>query len=354
MSKVADRNQAVSALRGIAIAMVVLGHINRGLLEGRAGTLAAPLSFLDFVLYTAHMPVFFYLAGYFTWQSLGNRTPTDFASSRWAAIAYPYLLWSVIIVVARFVLSNVVHINHAVPPAALLRIAWAPINILWFLYALLCMQLVAIMFRKRPYLLFIGALSASVVATLGASFFQDNVAGKVGAHVPFFALGFLLAASGSQPIPDILKTKWFGAATLAAWITACVVVYTYGTQNPTSFALLPISVVGIAALASFSLHLTGAASSKFGRHLARLGDASLPIYLIHSFALAVIPRVLRVVNVQSPFIELFAGLVIGVYLSWGVYLLSRAVGLDGPLGFDAKRVSRFGKRDKFPGSINRA
>jgi len=354
MSKVADRNQAVSALRGIAIAMVVLGHINRGLLEGRAGTVTAPLRFLDFVLYTAHMPVFFYLAGYFTWQSLGKQTPTDFAKSRWAAIAYPYLLWSVIIVAARLVLSNVVHLNHAVPPAALLQIAWAPINILWFLYALLCMQLVAILFRKRPYSLLIVALGASIIATLGASFFHGNVAGKIGAHAPFFALGFVLAAIGEQPIPVTVKTKWFGVAALTGWIAACLVTYSYGIQNPTIVILLPISTLGIVALASISLHLTKSGTSKIGNHLARLGDASLPIYLLHSFALAVIPRALKVVGVQSPLIELSAGLLIGVYASWGIYLLSRKVGLDGPLGFDAKKVPRFARRVSLPESVNRA
>jgi fucose 4-O-acetylase-like acetyltransferase len=343
MSIVAARNNAVSALRGIAIAMVVLGHINRGLLEKRAGTLGVSLNTLDFILYTVHMPVFFYLAGYFTSQSLTNRTSTIFAKSRWVAIVYPYLLWSVIIVAANFVLSSVVHINHIVPPSALSRIAWNPINILWFLYALLCMQLVAIVFRKHPYLLLVIALGASLVATLGASFFQANVAGKVGAHAPFFALGFALAAAGIQPIPVTIRTKWFAAAALAGWIATCLVAYTYGMQNPTTFALIPVSILGIAALASFSLIVTGSGKSVVGRHLAQMGDASLPIYLLHSFALALIPRTLRVLNVQSPLLELAAGLAIGVYLSWGIYLLFRKVGVDGLLGFDSKKVPRLRK-----------
>jgi len=343
MSRLVDRNHAVSSLRGIAIAMVVLGHINRGVLETRAGMLAALLNFLDFVLYTAHMPVFFYLAGYFTSRSLGNRTPTVFAKSRWAAIIYPYLLWSIITVAAHFVLSNVVHINHMVPPAALSRIAWDPINVLWFLYALLCMQLVAILLRKHPYLLLVVALGASLAATLGASFLQGNVAGKIGTHAPFFALGFTLAAAGIQPTPDAIRTKWFATAAFAGWIAACAIAYTYGIENPTTFALLPISILGIAALASISLIVTGPGTSVIGRHLAQMGDASLPIYLLHSFTLAVIPRALRVLGVESPLLELAAGLAIGVYLSWGIYLLSRKIGVDGLLGFDAKKVPRLRK-----------
>jgi fucose 4-O-acetylase-like acetyltransferase len=343
MTAVVDRDRGVSALRGIAIAMVVLGHINRGLLETRAGALTASLSFLDFVLYTVHMPAFFYLAGYFTWQSLGNRMPTVFAKSRWAAIIYPYLLWSAITVAAQFVLSHVVHVNHMVPPAALLRIAWHPISIFWFLYALLCLQLVAILFRKHPYLLLVVALGASLVVTVGASFFQSNVAGKIGAHAPFFALGFALAATGNEPLPDTIKTKWFGAAALAGWIAACAIVYAYGIQNPTSFALVPISVLGIAALGSLSLFLTQSGASIIGRHLARMGDASLPIYLLHAFVLAVIPRALKVLGIQSPMLELSAGLAIGVYLSWGIYLLVRKVRLDGLLGFNSKMVPRLRK-----------
>ncbi|MEG8022584.1 acyltransferase [Sphingomonas aerolata] len=185
MIATADRNRGVSALRGIAIAMVVLGHINRGILEGRAGSLDLPLMVLDFVLYTAHMPVFFYLAGYFTHQSLGNKAPGAFTKSKWASIVYPYLLWSVITVIAHSLISHIVRINHPVPLWALSQIAWAPINVLWFLYALLCMQLTAVLFRHRPYALLVVAIAASLAATTGISALQGNVAGKIAAHAPF-------------------------------------------------------------------------------------------------------------------------------------------------------------------------
>ena len=346
MIATADRNRGVSALRGIAIAMVVLGHINRGILEGRAGSLDLPLRVLDFVLYTAHMPVFFYLAGYFTHQALGNKAPGAFAKSRWASIVYPYLLWSLITVIAHFLISHIVRINHPVPLWALSQIAWAPINVLWFLYALLCMQLTAVLFRHRPYTLLVVAIAASLSATTGVSFLQGNVAGKIAAHAPFFAIGFALAAAGQSPIPERLKAGWFCGAALAFWVAACAVIYHYGVKDPTSLSMLPISIIGVAGLASASLILTRSSKSVIGAHFVKMGDASLPIYLLHSFTLALIPRAMRSLGVQSPLIELVAGLAIGVYLSWGIYLIVMKIGLDGLLGFNAKKVPRVGAKQR--------
>ncbi|MEG8022585.1 hypothetical protein QP176_16875 [Sphingomonas aerolata] len=77
-----------------------------------------------------------------------------------------------------------------------------------------------------------------------------------------------------------------------------------------------------------------------GAHFVKMGDASLPIFLLHSFTLALIPRAMRSLGVQSPLIELVAGLAIGVYLSWGIYLIVMKIGLDGLLGFNAKKVPR--------------
>jgi len=326
--------------------MVVLGHINRGILEGRAGSLDLPLKVLDFVLYTAHMPVFFYLAGYFTHQSLGNKAPGTFAKSRWASIVYPYLLWSLITVIAHFLISHIVRINHPVPVWALSQIAWAPINVLWFLYALLCMQLTAVLFRHRPYAILVVAFAASLAATMGISFLQGNVAGKIAAHAPFFAIGFALAAAGQGPIPERLKPGWICAATLAFWVAASVVVYQYGVRDPTSFPMLPISVIGVAALASASLILTRFSKSVIGAHFVKMGDASLPIYLLHSFTLALIPRAMRLLGVQFPLIELVAGLAVGVYLSWGIYLIVLKAGMDGLFGFNAKKAPQLRPKER--------
>jgi len=248
------------------------------------------------------------------------------------------LLWSLITVIAHFLISHIVRINHPVPVWALYQIAWAPINVLWFLYALLCMQLAAVLFRHRPYALLVVAIAASLAATTGISFLQGNVAGKIAAHAPFFGIGFALAAAGQSPIPDRLKAGWLCGAVLAFWVAACAVAYHYGVKDPTSLSMLPISIIGVAGLASASLILTRPARSVIANHFVKMGDASLPIYLLHSFTLALIPRAMRMLGVQYPLIELVAGLAIGVYLSWGIYLIVLKVGLDGLLGFNAKKV----------------
>ncbi|WP_334010760.1 hypothetical protein [Sphingomonas aerolata] len=141
-------------------------------------------------------------------------------------------------------------------------------------------------------------------------------------------------------MPERLKAGWFCGAALAVWVAACAVVYHYGVKDPTILSMLPISIIGVAGLASASLNLTRSSKSVIGAHFVKMGDASLPIFLLHSFTLALIPRAMRSLGVQSPLIELVAGLAIGVYLSWGIYLIVMKIGLDGLLGFNAKKVPR--------------
>jgi len=110
-----------------------------------------------------------------------------------------------------------------------------------------------------------------------------------------------------------------------------------GSDQPANAANAADLSYRCCSVASASLMLTRYCKSVIGAHFVKLGDASLPIYLLHSFTLALIPRAMRSIGVQSPLIKLVTGLAIGVYLSWGIYLIVLKVGLDGLLGFNAKR-----------------
>ena len=63
MTRVSPRDVTLDVLRGLAMALVVLGHALVGV-QGALGD--HPVSrFLIVLIYTTHMPVFFLLAGVF-------------------------------------------------------------------------------------------------------------------------------------------------------------------------------------------------------------------------------------------------------------------------------------------------
>jgi fucose 4-O-acetylase-like acetyltransferase len=330
------RDTAVDALRGVAIVLVVLGHINRGLLEGRAGAWAHALRVLDFLLYAIHMPVFFYLAGYFTWMSLSRRSPGEYVASRWANVIYPYLFWSLITVMAHQAGTLVTPIHHEVRLQQLAEVAWAPINVLWFLYALLVLQLVATGAHRHPVALTIAAFGASAVA----SFWPTSglaILNQTALHAPFFAVGVLLAARGENAIPSVIRRMTVVAAAVAIFVGGCVYALTSGLRDPATFEMLPISLCGVAALSGLTATVT---RGRIWRHLVALGERSLPIYLLHSFVLALVPRLLALTNYNTVPAELFVGTAVGVYGSWAIYAVICRCKLAGVTGLSPVGVPR--------------
>lgn len=337
MKPLPERDRAVDILRGLAIILVVLGHINRGILERHAGIWASALGMLDFCLYAVHMPIFFYLAGYYTWHSLTKQSAKRYLTSRWSNIIYPYLFWSVVTFAAHQLGAMVTSIHHTVSVADLALIAWEPINVLWFLYALLLMQLTSLVVRRHPWFLLVAALITSAIWSLFLSAGALGIIGKTALHAPFFACGFASAAARQKAIPDLVH--WVPAiiVTLLVFAVGCATAIGLGITAPVTIALLPLSLCGMIALAGI---VSSFNSSIIGRHLAQLGTLSLPIYLLHSFVLAIVPRLLARSGYDTITVELTMGTVVGVYGPWAVFSVLRRVGLDRATGLSPTRVPR--------------
>ena len=325
------RDRTVDALRGLAIVLVVLGHINRGMLERQAGMRASSLGMLDFYLYTVHMPIFFYLAGYYAWQAIAKHSVAYYLTSRWHNIIYPYIFWSVLTFAAHQLGTMVTSIHHSVSVVDLALIAWAPINVLWFLYALLLMQLVALVARRHPWALLVAALITSSVWSLFLPVNAFGIIGKSALHVPFFACGFSMASAGKKPIPDVLHLAPVVIAALLVFAVGCAAAVGLGATAPVTLTLLPLSLCGMIALAGV---VRWSSSSMIGRHLVRLGTLSLPIYLLHSFVLAIVPRLLARSGYDTIALELAVGTIVGVYGSWAAFSVLRRGGLDGVTGLN--------------------
>ncbi|STU64905.1 acyltransferase [Klebsiella pneumoniae subsp. ozaenae] len=76
------REAWVDYAKGIGIILVVFGHVNRGLYS--AGIQLSGSSYLltDSIIYSFHMPLFFFLSGLFFTQSLDKKGKTSFVISK--------------------------------------------------------------------------------------------------------------------------------------------------------------------------------------------------------------------------------------------------------------------------------
>lgn len=128
------REAWVDYAKGIGIILVVFGHVNRGLYS--AGIQLSGSSYLltDSIIYSFHMPLFFFLSGLFFTQSLDKKGKTSFVISKIDTIVYPYVVWSLLQGMVEVLLSR--YTNNPSSLGDVLSLFTHPRAQFWFLYAL--------------------------------------------------------------------------------------------------------------------------------------------------------------------------------------------------------------------------
>jgi fucose 4-O-acetylase-like acetyltransferase len=131
-----DRIRWIDYGKGFAIFLVIIGHAALGLLESNqySGNNQVLLHFILESVYAVHIPAFFALSGYFFKPLTRLSDLLIKAKKRFVSLGVPYLVFSVVMVVLKFIGGNTVRNQNGL--IGLLDIYRQPIDYLWFLYAL--------------------------------------------------------------------------------------------------------------------------------------------------------------------------------------------------------------------------
>ncbi|WP_138500772.1 acyltransferase family protein [Nostoc sp. PA-18-2419] len=123
-------------VRGIAISLVVLGHVIGGRYEGIRQLYEQDILYIDWLykfIYTFHMPIFFIASGIsFKIFSSNNNSYTEFVSSKFTRLVIPLIFWSSFYFLFRC-LAGVINFSFF----GLIESVFFPNFIFWFFYALL-------------------------------------------------------------------------------------------------------------------------------------------------------------------------------------------------------------------------
>ncbi|MEC5044856.1 acyltransferase family protein, partial [Klebsiella pneumoniae] len=130
----ANRNEWVDYAKGFGIVLVVYGHISRGLYNSGIISDTKWFHFIDSLIYSFHMPLFFFLSGLFLMKSFQGRGLSYFIFNKVDTILYPYLIWSIIQGLTEFLLSK--YTNGNVRLSDVYGLLWHPRAQFWFLYSL--------------------------------------------------------------------------------------------------------------------------------------------------------------------------------------------------------------------------
>jgi fucose 4-O-acetylase-like acetyltransferase len=303
------RDAWVDYAKAIGILLVVYGHVARGVYNAGIPMDAALYERVDSIIYSFHMPLFFFLSGLFFIHSLRRRGPAALTANKIDTIVYPYLLWSLTQGLAEVWMSGYTTGNATLSEVLAL---WDPRVQFWFLYALFLVVLTAIVvYRSAARPLVPAVLAASAAAYV----YQDHIPSALHSD------DVVKDQVNRNPIP-------WAAAGLVAFVAAQYIfhvelglVYTdKGTPS------LLVATVSILAMASVSMLLARAPA----RWVLAVGSASMAIYVMHILAGSGARIILaRFLGVQDAAIHLVAGCLVGVLLPMLVLRLSARLGIRG-------------------------
>lgn len=306
LSRDADRIAWIDAVKGVAIVLVVAGHVWRGLQVADLIEDDALFRVVDQAIYLFHMDVFFLVSGYVAFMFQRNRSVVRLASR----IAYPLLLWTYLYLTVKQALSGMVN----QPPGLEFRfLPLPPVDHFWFLWALLLLSFAgfAVMRIARSSEHIVPAALACIFIAIAGTRTGVGAGAWFGpalSYAPSYFLGMALAAAGiartGVRVMVLGAGVFLGCQAANLWLVA-------GSPPP-----LPLSLacaLGFIAMVAGgpSALLRDATAGVAARSLGRL---SLPIFLTHVFAQAGT----RIALVQAGVHDLATHVVLGVVCGVGV------------------------------------
>lgn len=316
----ATRLSWIDTTKGLAITLVVWGHVYRGLVAADLVPSDGLLADVDATIYAFHVPLFFYLSGLLLPASLAKRGVGRFTLSRLDAIAFPFLLWSLIQGSLEHVFAAFT--NRGLTELSLLQFIWPPRAQFWFLFDLIAISLLVaaeLALLKRP--LYLLALNAALL--LAVPMLHSPVP-RLAEELIYVSAG-IAAARAPAPLPT---------AAIAALLALPAVLAAAYLQllEPAAHHVSSLQHIAF-ALAGSAVAILLSGSDRLSRWLAPLGRLSMPILVMHViFASGARIVLARLFVITDPVVHTLAGLLTGLLMPLVAYTVLARLNLRAVFG----------------------
>ncbi len=303
------RDAWVDYAKAIGIVLVIYGHVARGVFNAGIPMDVPLYQLVDSIIYSFHMPLFFFLSGLFFFHSLRRRGRMTLAANKVDTILYPYILWSLIQGLIEVGLAHYTSGNVTLTEVLSL---WDPRAQFWFLYALFLVVVAAILiYRSERQVVLLGVLTLAVLAyvfqaAIPSAFHSDYVV----KNLVFFALGIWFSTVKDQLAAH--AGRWAIAGIIGFVVAQFFFHIELGLMfEDKGIASLLVAVVSILAVATLSMWLARFPAS----WMLALGGASMGIYLMHILAGSGARILLdRLLGVQEAWVYLLVGCLVSILL----------------------------------------
>jgi len=265
------RVEWIDFVKGIAITLVVYGHVMQGVFAGRPVTELGFFRASDAFIYSFHMPAFFIVSGLLS-RSLWDVSLVKYIGEKARTIAWPYVVWFVLGTFSAVCFSK--YYNHAStnPLMALTCLVWNP-GSFWFLHAFFLVHVLAALLRKLPLSVL---LLISIFGFWISRFCPNEAIHNVLYHFPFMVIG--LFGSVHLIKIDSFFRRWGAICFIPLLlIQLAATILISNVSWPVKLWLGVSGTAGIASLASCVF------STILFPIFCRIGYASLGVFLMHPY-----------------------------------------------------------------------
>jgi fucose 4-O-acetylase-like acetyltransferase len=288
-----QRSLLIDILRGLSIALVVLGHTDEGMLHRFWWNGSMTGYRIKYFIYSFHMPAFFFVSGIFLCASVQKRGGWRFTIEKLRTMIYPYLLWALLYA------PIPIYFSKALRSAPLSWAAYAGVvatgSYSWFLPTIFFTVVVGMLLRRvrMPLLFVLSALLSLYWPVTGLVFVDRGLN-----HLPFLVVGMWVGRSFEQVerLPAAL------AAVGAAVLFVVILLLTKSHYVFSPYLFIPLGLLGTLMLLLVSRVL---ARTPTARLLAWAGSGSIGIFLLSAYFQAIGRETLvRVFHTTAPYPQL--------------------------------------------------
>lgn len=347
-AKPAVRSDWVDAAKGIGIVLVVYGHL---LASSFRAAIAVPARFCelsDSVLYSFHMPLFFFLAGLFVERSYSRRGARAFIGEKLRYLGYPYLVWSILQTGLQCIATRTS--DNPVTVADLLLIPIRSHEQFWFLYALFwCYVAYALCKQAGRWGMLLLTLAACAIyfRPIATDYFALI---DFSAQLIFFVAGILMSSlllrappAANEILRAVLATVVFLGCALYVFTHLLSPVRLTESEGNYPFPLLGLATLGITATIAIA---RVSATTAFGRVASLVGQYSMPIFLAHMLVGVAARMLLIRAGIENPWVSVAVPVTLAIVVPITMYKVSFGTGF--PFLFAWTRVrAQAGERGSY-------
>lgn len=317
------RDNRLDIARGLAMALVVLGHAIYGV--HNAGLETQTYRFWIIALYTTHMPLFFMISGVLA-GSVMRRSWPEFWRNALPKIVWPYFLWSALLTLSHQVMSA--YVNSPSEQVDYLSILWRPPAVMWFLYALFFAMILLRFVAPLPRIWGLTVALAMIVVPYTIDGTPQSVR--------FMGLYIAAALLGKSVLISMIQMKWVLLSALVmmltlawAWMDATTPLVGYPAFHwPYIPALLagPIMLMWVSGLVSNAL-------PPLANMFSYIGQRTMPIFVTHILITSGGRIGLRLAGIENWTLIIVLVTVLGIVLPLLAAWLADRLKLSGLLGW---------------------